>query len=612
MLSLLLILSWLGLPSPTPAKLVVVSIDGGSDQMVDELLARGVLPADGAFGRIIRKGRVADYLRPVNVSSTASSHAALFTGAAPGHNGIVLNRFFQVDQLQGRPINGFGAELEAETIFQAVQRAALKVVCAPAVTADGADAARRCSETMPYPRRLANAAWFSLQHATDEAQVLPGIPGLWRHVQATGDKAAAVTWFKGTPTPLTLWLQAGAETRLLVQCDLAAQDLLLDLDQWQGWRMHVQGGLVEPWLRFDRDSAGLRLYVGQVYAFSNPQDPLMQRIFERFGGWPGEPDHRALADGIISRDEWREQSLRQNNYLARITHDLIARGDWQVLFTYLPHVDDLQHHFMLRSPRQLDYRAENGARRVRFNREIEAAYQRVDAWLASYMDAAPADTRFLILSDHGMVPTHDVLFLGPLLKEWGFAKDGGVNVRFASVGPSAFFYADATDAERQTQTLTALFEKLQSLRDPIDGQPLFEVVARGDDVAALGLQHDRRSGQIFVNARPGWSLSMRTPPSGRTMLPNSFHRDVLAAAGLSKEDQDFVVKLGLNEGGLGVHGHLNHNRMVQGLFYLWQPGMPAGVLGVVDALQVAPTIAALLGIDPPRQATAPPVALGTP
>lgn len=602
--------SLLGAPAPTPAKLVVVSIDAGSDQMVDELLARGVLPADGAFGRIARQGRVAEYLRPVNVSSTASSHAALFTGAAPGHNGIVLNRFFQVDRLRGRPINGFGAVLEAETIFQAVQRAALKVICAPAVTADAADAARRCSESMPYPNRLANAAWFSLQKVTDASQELPGHSGRWHRVQAIGDQPACIAWFKGEPTPLTLWLQAGAEARLLVQCDLTAGELVLDLDQWQSLRLQVEDGLVEPWLRFDRDQAGPRLYVGQVYGFRNPRDPLMQRIFARFGGWPGEPDHRALADGIISRDEWREQSLRQNNYLTRITHDILARDDWQVLFTYLPHVDDLQHHFMLRSPRQLDYHAENGARRVRFNREMEAAYQRVDAWLAGYMDAAPAGIRFLIISDHGMVPTHDVLFLEPLLHEWGFAKDGGVNVRFASVGPSAFFYADGADADRQTQVLTALFEKLQTLRDPADDQPLFEVVARGDEIAALGLQHDRRAGQIFVNARPGWSLSMRTPPSGRTMLPNSFHRDVLTAAGLSKADRDFVVKLGLNEGGLGVHGHLNHNRMVQGLFYLWQPGLAAAPLGVVDALQVAPTIAALLGIDPPQQAKAPPVALG--
>lgn len=611
MLSVLFYVCLLGVPSPSPAKLVVVSVDAGSDQIVDELLARGVLPADGAFGRIVREGRAAEYLRPVNVSSTASSHAALFTGAAPGQNGIVLNRFFQADQLLGRPINGFGAALEAETIFQAVRRAALKVICAPAVTADAGDDARRCSETMPYPNRLANAAWFSLQNAAGEAQVLPGHPGRWRPVQATGGNAA-ITWFKGTPTPLTLWLEADAESRLVVQCALAGQDVVLDLNQWQWWRLQVQDGLVEPWLRFDRDSAGPRLYVGQVYGFANPQDPLMQRIFSRFGGWPGEPDHRALADGIISRDEWRAQSLRQNQYLTRITHDILARDDWQVLFTYLPHVDDVQHHFMLRSPRQLDYHAENGARRLRANGEMEAAYQRVDAWLAGYMDAAPAGTRFLILSDHGMVPTHDVLFLEPLLRQWGFVKADGVTVRFASVGPSAFFYADGADATRQTQTLAALYDKLKALRDPVDGHPLFEVVARDAELAALGLQHSRRSGQIFVNARTGWSLSMRTPPSGRIMLPNSFHRDVLAAAGLSKADQDFVVKLGLNEGGLGVHGHLNHNRMVQALFYLWQPGVAAGPLGVVDALQVAPTIAALLGIDPPQQAKAPAVPIGRP
>ncbi|CAM2007309.1 alkaline phosphatase family protein [Acanthopleuribacter pedis] len=587
-------------------KLVVVSVDGGSDQLVDELLARGVLPADGAFGRIAREGKVADYLRPVNVSSTASSHAALFTGALPGDNGIVLNRFLGVDQLEGRPTSGFVAALDADTIFQAVKRAGIKVVCATAVTVDATGEDRSCSETMPYPSRLADAARIVF-HPAGEARALDGRPGLWQPVEAVGETAAAIPWFAGEATPLELWLQQEGEPKLLVNHALAEKAVVLKLNQWQSQRMWRGTSLMEPWLRFDRVADGFRLYFGQIYGFRNADDAFMQTIFKTLGGWPGEPDHRALADGVIRLDEWRDQSVRQNEYLRGITHQVLQRKDWQVLFTYLPHVDDTQHHFMLRSPRQLDYHAEGGARRARFQAEIEAAYQRADTWLAGYMDAAPAGTRFLIISDHGGTPTHHVLFLNQWLADQGFAAEGKPSVRVTSAGPSAFFYVDGADAKAQQATIAVLTKKLKTLQDPDTGENLFEVVKQRHELTSLGLFHRQRSGQVFVSARPGWSLSMRVPPSKGWYLPNSYHRDSLAGAGLSRADQDFMLHRGLNEGGVGVHGHLSHNRMVHGLFYLWQPGVAPGPLGVVDALQVAPTIAALLNIPPPRQAKAKPV-----
>jgi predicted AlkP superfamily pyrophosphatase or phosphodiesterase len=57
---------------------------------------------------------------------------------------------------------------------------------------------------------------------------------------------------------------------------------------------------------------------------------------------------------------------------------------------------------------------------------------------------------------------------------------------------------------------------------------------------------------------------------------------------------DFVTHLG----GGGTHGYLNTDPKMQAIFIAWGAGIPKGVrLGDISNLDVAPTIAALLGLE---------------
>ncbi|MFB3126080.1 MAG: hypothetical protein ACE1Z8_01235, partial [Candidatus Acidiferrales bacterium] len=51
----------------------------------------------------------------------------------------------------------------------------------------------------------------------------------------------------------------------------------------------------------------------------------------------------------------------------------------------------------------------------------------------------------------------------------------------------------------------------------------------------------------------------------------------------------------------GQHGYLGTNQEVQAIFFAAGPKVKPGGIGTVHHVDVAPTVSALLGIDPPAQ-----------
>src|SRR5437764_6813198 len=96
----------------------------------------------------------------------------------------------------------------------------------------------------------------------------------------------------------------------------------------------------------------------------------------------------------------------------------LAQNDWDLLIVYIPLIDGLEHRYLLEDPRQVEYGDEGGARRKRFAQFIERGYRKMDAILASWLAASP-ETDFVIVSDHGMIPTHSVLLLNNALAHAG-------------------------------------------------------------------------------------------------------------------------------------------------------------------------------------------------
>ena len=60
----------------------------------------------------------------------------------------------------------------------------------------------------------------------------------------------------------------------------------------------------------------------------------------------------------------------------------------------------------------------------------------------------------------------------------------------------------------------------------------------------------------------------------------------------------------MNETGRAVHGSLSTIRSAQSIFYAIGPNIPRKKFGTISSLNIAPTVASILGIKPPRNAEA--------
>jgi predicted AlkP superfamily pyrophosphatase or phosphodiesterase len=163
----------------------------------------------------------------------------------------------------------------------------------------------------------------------------------------------------------------------------------------------------------------------------------------------------------------------------------------------------------------------------------------------------------LIVSDHGFRKTNHAIYPNTLLRQQGFARDAWV----VPDGGVAMLYV--TDPSRRAELLT----RLNTLFGGVEG---VEQVYAKEDFGKLGLPTTEQSSQgpdLLIAAKPG-NLFASGAPDGKGE-PNG-----------------------------GTHGYLNSDPQMQAIFIAWGSGIKPGVrLGTISNLDVAPTIAALLGIE---------------
>jgi predicted AlkP superfamily phosphohydrolase/phosphomutase len=606
-------------------KVVVVSIDAGADWLVDEFLARGVLPADGAFGRMSRLGARAEAMVPINVASTSPSHIAMFTGAYPERNGIVANTFLLRGQrLPTQSASGFTTPILSETIWSAAQRQGKRVITASAVGADASSPDRAATMTLGYPVVVIRSSVVGLGPQSGAAEHREG---RFEHVRdlAVGQDAPPLGYRLGSGAGVPLYARA---VDRVFDRRVAYDGLELDMDQdpvngavgllqageWLSVTLPFQDRPLHARIRLLELASDLSkavLYLGAAGFTPGSPAAYVQELEGRLGGWPAETDNQSLNRGLITEEVWFEQAAAVAQYQKELTLANLQRDDWDLLLTYYPVIDWVAHRYLVRDPRQADYQAEGGRRPTRYARYVERAYEEVDRIVASWMDAAPPGTNFVVVSDHGMVPTHTTVLLNNVLAAAGFVVAGdGAEVKAFTDGPSAHIYvniagrnADGVVApERLVEFVSRLVAVCQGVRDPATGEPVFQVVTDRTGLVELKLGHPERAGDVFVSARPGFSLSARLNPAVPSFLPSSFQSDVRAAAARNDATREFMEAGGLNEMGVAVHGHVGTSREIQAIFYAYGPRVPRRNLGLVQAVDVAPTIAALLGIAPPRGA----------
>jgi predicted AlkP superfamily pyrophosphatase or phosphodiesterase len=176
-------------------------------------------------------------------------------------------------------------------------------------------------------------------------------------------------------------------------------------------------------------------------------------------------------------------------------------------------------------------------------------------------------TTLMVVSDHGMTEVNEIIEVrGPL-------ENAGINAEVISAAATAtVFLKDPT-----TQP-----EALRVLRDI----PEVVVYAAEDLPAELRIRHPSRNGDLML---------ITTPP--RTF----FQPGLLQSVG------HYVGGI-LLDWKLGMHGYATDHPDMGAILLAMGRGVPKGVqIGPVNNIQVAPTIAKLLGIGPPAQAEGSPI-----
>ena len=177
-----------------------------------------------------------------------------------------------------------------------------------------------------------------------------------------------------------------------------------------------------------------------------------------------------------------------------------------------------------------------------------------------------SNATLIIVSDHGFRSYKNRIQPNALLRKNGLLSGNGDKTKGEAwvmpEGGSAMVYV--MDAARRS-------ELLPKLRTTFTGAEGIEGVYGAESFEKLGLPTPMQSDQapdLVLAAKPGYMFSNESEGAPVTHEP-----------------------------GGGTHGYLNTDPQMQAIFIAWGAGIPRGTqLGNISNLDVAPTIAALLGI----------------
>lgn len=612
-------------PSPhseSPPKLIVVSWDGAPDWVLDRLLGAGKLPHLAALAE---RGAVAEHSVAVFPSKTAPGHAALWTGTWPAANGITANAVPKPGGSVLETRRGFSSEaLEAEPLFLTAARQGKSVALLGAThyypPGPTLEALRRHGV-----RREGFRAWsgFELEIARGrliQADALrPAHRAAWG---LTSDDGAAreLVVDVGDTTFFGLVLDdpadpvAGFDTLLLRQGSRRAAGAVAEaVLKPRAAEVPRAEGLPRPWsppfrirgkgadgelvantffrlFTLSPDGGEFALYQRKASALSGISHPVDHALY--LAAYPGfhddpfwlygrggfGPTLMAGGDGTAER-RVLEITAQDAELLARGTRFALEHWQPDVLFHYSPMSDSAGHRWVgVLDP---ESPAHDPALAAKLWPLYTRVFQQLDAWLGEIVRTAPPETVIALVSDHGMTGTAADVRVNQILENAGLIHrlpGGGVDLDRTKIlaADSDFFlrlvHPEANGAEA---VLGAASKALLQAHDPSTGAALFRRVFRRSELAHLGLDAPP-AGDLYLDPSPGY-----------------YPRKGFGA----------VVVESQGPGGEGNHGFDPERRDMHTVFVVAGPGVRHGVtVSPTRHVDVAPTLARLLGLEPPAQA----------
>ena len=596
-------------------KAILLSIDGAAAWVIEDAVKRGVMPRLGALRSAGAVGRAVSGWPP----KTAVGHATLYTGAWSDVHGIVGNDVPVPGQSILESDTGYDSlHLQAEPIWVAAARQGLQVSVAAA--------------TQVYPfapftdeRRFggnfgSSMVLFDGYQALDAQEQVYGAadlktrpPGAWlgplpahtgevREVELSVQDARVDGLIYDDPKDPVV----GFDTLYLgLDRDPASGITLKPVpvqpgkaDAFAPLRMSMGGAESPVYFRLYSlapDGSSLLLYRTPVQLIRAHPARVEEPALQASGGFVGNGSSWPYADGILgptlagggdgtAERRYLESATLVARQYTRLTDFALDKTPWDLLLAYLPYPDEALHTWLgVLDPRTPGYDPALAARVQPF---MDEALRLTDEFVGHLADrAARAHAVLAVSTDHGMQ---------------GVSRIIRPNVALAAAGLLAL---DARGDVDLARTQAVYFrgnsgEVLVNRADLPGGivSPGQEAEVRRKVVAALKAVRDPQTGQAVILdvMEPG---AMQEPP----LPPGALHLSIAPGYDLSASLRGEPVGPSTRRGAHYVDSRRDY---MLGAFTIAGPGIAPGVdLGLIRQIDVTPTLCAILGIDPPRQAS---------
>lgn len=283
-----------------------------------------------------------------------------------------------------------------------------------------------------------------------------------------------------------------------------------------------------------------------------------ENISFSFAEWPSPEDHvvkEMIAAGLVTAQEIQQFTKRQivwrDEIWTRAGEHILTKHKPNLLLFHLLTTDSAQHTY--------------GARSLAGNTALALADARVGRLIEATRRAGIYEkTTFIIVSDHGFKTFKRSIRPNAFLREKGLADKAWV----IPEGGTAMVYVTGTANKQETlQRLETEFKTLEGVSE----------VLAASDFSGLGLpdpaRNDRMS-DLVLSAADGFAFSGAADGDAVTSVP----------AGATP----------------GSHGYLSKDPDMHAIFVASGAGIRKGAaLGTIRNLDVAPTIAHLLGLKLP-------------
>jgi predicted AlkP superfamily pyrophosphatase or phosphodiesterase len=633
------------------SRTILISFDGAQPEVIEKLIEQRKLPRDGGFAELIDRGTRARGMTSVLPTLTAPNHITIATGAYPARTNIPMNTFHDTKGPLTVTTSGFSAAIGAETLWEAARRQGRKVVTIAFAGADGRGGDRRGDQTLGFGVRDG----FSFVKFMNASHFDAASADTWNlGSQPCEFKKANI----GSATANQVFFQTFSLGQIFVNvlvCDTVfdGEELydtaFFDLDKnlsnsfiarmrqgdWVPFELPLlvppdaafsdQGrGKIGAWVKllaFDPDLSAFNIYLGDIAHNVGYPQFFVDDVDNALGFWPAEPDFFQLEAGRIDEATYMEQLERLAVYLKDAMLLAIENHDPDLLMGYQVQTDEAGHQFLLVDPRQPTF--EDSAKRERYAEHIEKAYQIADRNLKDIIEAADLKkTNIIAVSDHGMAPMHTFVFPNRILRAAGLVSvvvtsTGAVNVDAATSQTNAVTSGGAANVyinlqgreptgivpqERYPDLQEEIANAFKAINDPVTNEPVFSLVLKmpeenknlhakngksffhiKENPKSRGMERDfhvfsEDTGDVLIVAAPGYNLDFNAgtaTETGSFFQPSTF---------------------------FGQHGHDPGLPEMKAIFYAAGPDFKRRSLKEVNNVDIAPTIAELLGIDPPADA----------